>query len=230
VSYGAVVILIAYHFHPSNEIGARRVTKLAQFLAAEGFKVLVVSPFDGAQIPSESEIFPGVIAIPVSQPKTLLLHRLVKAKRKFREAKNAGSPAEKTAGGAPTRFGSAIKSAFFRCIFFVDSFKRWAWHASQAALRAGRKHQARLVISSSPPNSAHLVGRRVAAKLRIPHVADFRDPWVDAHPDSSSPRPTLALRLANLVERIIVRDAAAVTCTAPTLIGRLAHRHRLPLF
>src|SRR5678816_1099624 len=56
LSYDSI-ILIAYHFHPSGEIGARRVTKLARFLAAEGFRVFVVSPFAGANIPGGGRNF-----------------------------------------------------------------------------------------------------------------------------------------------------------------------------
>jgi glycosyltransferase involved in cell wall biosynthesis len=236
LSYDSI-ILIAYHFHPSGEIGARRVTKLARFLAAEGFRVFVVSPFAGANIPGGGEIFPGVIAVPVPQPETLLLHRLVKIKHKIGQAIDAvprNSFASDLQAGNPTttkrrRLRSAIKSAIFRCMFFVDPFKRWAWHASRAAVHVGRKHRTTLVITSSPPNSAHLAGRRVASKLKIPHVADFRDPWVDAHPDLKLSRPSLSVRLTTLVERSVVRDAAAVTCTAPTLIERFAERYRLPV-
>src|SRR6202020_1153115 len=72
---------------PSAEIGARRVTALAQFLALHGMRVVVVSAFGGQEIESEKEIMPGVIAVPVPLPKWTLRALLVSLKRLARANK-----------------------------------------------------------------------------------------------------------------------------------------------
>ncbi len=43
------VLIISYYFTPSPEVGARRITALAQYLAARGVRVIVVSAFAGTQ-------------------------------------------------------------------------------------------------------------------------------------------------------------------------------------
>jgi len=70
------VLLISYHFHPTNEIGGRRTTALARHLAARGLRVIVVSAFGQQEVRAGAEILPGIIAIPVKQPRRLLLDSL----------------------------------------------------------------------------------------------------------------------------------------------------------
>jgi hydroxymethylglutaryl-CoA reductase (NADPH) len=55
------ILLVTYHFYPSTEIGARRVTALARYLVDQGFRVVVVSEFGGHQCAVGSEVLPGVI-------------------------------------------------------------------------------------------------------------------------------------------------------------------------
>jgi hypothetical protein len=43
----STVLIVAEAFHPSNEIGARRATALARYLAVCGIRVVVVSAFGG---------------------------------------------------------------------------------------------------------------------------------------------------------------------------------------
>jgi glycosyltransferase involved in cell wall biosynthesis len=62
-----------------------------------------------------------------------------------------------------------------------DSYVGWARHAARvAADRAGRG-DVDVVLSTSPPDSAHLAGRVAARASGRPWVADFRDPWVGLH-------------------------------------------------
>jgi len=59
-----------------------------------------------------------------------------------------------------------------------DPYVGWSRRArAAAAARAGRG-DVHAILSSSPPDSAHLAAREVARARRLPWVADFRDPWV----------------------------------------------------
>jgi len=62
-----------------------------------------------------------------------------------------------------------------------DSYAGWARRAgAMAALRLARGG-VDVVLSSSPPDSAHLAAREAARDAGRPWVADFRDPWVGLH-------------------------------------------------
>src|SRR6185437_15172803 len=148
------LLLISYHFYPTNEIGGRRTTALARHLAARGWRVIVVSAFGHQGIRPGTEIMPGIIAIPVKQPRRLLLDSLVSLKQGTASPKGAlqaDQKADATArpAGLMSRSKAFLRGLFFRMVFFVDANKKWAWRASRAAIAVGRQYGARAVVTSA---------------------------------------------------------------------------------
>ena len=217
------VLLISYHFHPSNAIGGRRPSALARFLVSKGVRVVVVSAFAGTQVDAGSELLPGVIAIPVKPSRRLLIDAAVLLKQSL-----FGRPAASTipdrAPSALRRAQSHTRSLFFRCLYFIDDQKRWGLRAARAAHRAGRKFEARLVIASAPPNTLLLSGVLAARWLNVPYIADMRDPWADAV-EYAHPERRMELRLLRLLEGWMTRSATAITSTGATVTKLLAARY-----
>jgi len=104
-----------------------------------------------------------------------------------------------------------------------DAHAVWLVRAVRAAQRLHRTEHFDLVISSALPASASLAGAVIAARLGIPHVADFRDPW------SFNPYyvwPTRAhQRIDALLEGRVVSSAAAVLAPSPEMVDALVSRH-----
>jgi hypothetical protein len=223
------VLLISYHFYPTNEIGGRRTTALARHLAARGLRVIVVSAFGHQEIRPGTEIMPGVIAIPVKQPRRLLLDSLVSLKQgTAAPSEGAPQPAAKAhatsrPAGIMSRPKAFARRLFFRMVFFIDAYKRWAWRASRAAIAAGRRYDARAIVSSSPPKTLLLAGALAAKRLGVPHIADFRDPWTDSL--RTDPQHRAEYLLQRPLERWVVQSAACVTSAGTTVAGSLATRY-----
>jgi glycosyltransferase involved in cell wall biosynthesis len=59
-----------------------------------------------------------------------------------------------------------------------DSYRGWAGRAAAVAARRIARGGVDAVLSSSPPDSAHLAARTLRRRFRLPWVADFRDPWI----------------------------------------------------
>lgn len=223
------VLIISYHFYPSNEVGARRPTALARFLVAKGVRVAVVSAFGGQAIEPGSMVMPGVIAIAVRRPSRRLLDTLVAVKRRiFRSsassARSEHSPGPFPAGAKPSRsLGSRLRELYFQIAYFIDDYKGWGRLALNAAMRESKTHPPALVLSSSPPLSVSWVGALAARRLSVPHIADLRDPWSDviAH---LYPHRRIELKLTRAIERWIMRRAGAVTSTSGTVASRLIRR------
>jgi glycosyltransferase involved in cell wall biosynthesis len=226
------VLILAQVFHPSIEVGGKRVTALARYLVAEGARVLVVSEFDGASIVEDAEVLPGVIAIPVPRPPRLLLDTVVSVKRRLRgttKVAEAEASREDTADHAsmgPRPLSARVKDAILGLSYAHDRYKRWSWRASKAAVRAGRRYGADVVICSAPPHSP-LVGARLAAwRLGVPFIGDLRDPWSDINPPTTVQLGrTRASRLRRFLERVTLGSAAAITCTAEPYRQVLASRY-----
>jgi glycosyltransferase involved in cell wall biosynthesis len=224
------ILLISYHFHPSNEIGARRVTALARHLAGNGERVVVVCAGDGSAVSHSSETPPGIIAIRVPEPGRPLLRALVALKRclpgrnrAVRQDASTGESAAEVRTGALT-WTAQLRKLFFRILYFPDGARAWTRRASRAALLAGRTHDAKLLIASGPPHGVLLAAVHVAGRLGIPFIADLRDSWADAHahlhPDSR-----IELALLRALERRVMRRAAAVTTTSAVVASSLRHRY-----
>lgn len=63
---------------------------------------------------------------------------------------------------------------------FPDSYAGWAKRATPRALKRLREG-ADVLMTSSPPDSTHLVGLAARRTLATRWVADFRDPWMGLH-------------------------------------------------
>jgi hypothetical protein len=227
----STVLIVSYHFHPASEIGARRVTALAQYLAQRGIRVVVVSAFGNQPVERGAELLPGVIAIPVKRPARRWLDLLVALKR-WRRGRTQRSakpdtvqrPSQPPSGADAGTLGARSRDLYFRFVHFIDEYKRWARLAQRAAVHAGREYDARLILASAPPHSALLSGAWAARRLGIPYVADLRDPLSDTVAESH-PHRHAELRMLRVLERWIMQSAAAVTSTAATAAALLADRN-----
>ena len=219
------VLLISYHFEPSNEIGGRRPTALAHFLVRQGIRVVVVSAFAGNPEKVGSSEIPGIVAINVSRPRKWLIDALVAYKQrtasKTDQSRAISAPSPVASDHYAPGILATLRQAFFRLVYVIDEHKRWAWRASNVAVKAGRTYGASLVLSSAPPTSVLLAGARAARRLRVPYIADLRDPWIESIGSDHS----ISLRLQQYLERQIAIQAAAITSTSSGVAALMVSRH-----
>lgn len=223
------VLIVSYHFHPSNEIGARRATALARYLVKNGIRVSVVSAFGGNPVEPGAQILPGVLAVPVPKPPRKFTDAMIYLKRRLIRRKAGVAPRPDNSSitasspASPASFWGSLRDAYFRVVYFIDQYKAWGRHALRAALHEGRKHPPTLVFSSSPPPTVLWVGTLAAQRLGVPHIVDLRDPWSDTLETSSPARP-LELSLTRKIERWIMHSAAAITSTGSNVADLLIRR------
>jgi hypothetical protein len=98
----------------------------------------------------------------------------------------------------------------------------WGAPARAAGTALGRRLGARAVVSTSQPYEAHAVGRAVARALRVPWVADFRDPMSEAEGRWWPSR--LHWRAERREEGRFVREAALVWATCEAAAARWRER------
>jgi hypothetical protein len=98
----------------------------------------------------------------------------------------------------------------------------WGPPAAAAGRDLGRRLSVRAVVSTSQPYEAHAVGRAVARALRVPWIADFRDPMTEAEGRWWPTR--LHWWAERREERRWIRDAALVWTTCEAAGARLRER------
>ncbi len=171
------VLIIAYYFPPSGGPGGQRVLKHVRYLPEFGWRPVVLTVENGQfpaldeslfkEIPSEAV----VRRTPIYEPYDL--YRLFTGKK-------PGSAIDvntiKKEGGK-TGFKESL-AEFIRATFFIpDARMLWQLTARKEILKIGNKYKIDAVVSSSPPYTSSLLAKYAKKKLKIPWIAEFRDPW-----------------------------------------------------
>ena len=204
------VLLVTMYFPPAGGGGVQRPLKFATHLPAHGIETHVLAPDDAKWIYSDPDPLP---------PTQAWIHR----------ARYLGPRARKLADELHGQRGlerlSTQARSLSRRVLVPDENVAWNLTAIPAAVRIARAEGIDVVITTSPPNSVHLVGAAVKRTTGARWVADLRDSIV-AHPHRRVDRAAVRAKekvsasLARLVARqadVIVAASAAIADEAQTL-------------
>ena len=212
------LLLISYYFAPTPSVGSVRAGGIAKFLPQFGWRVTVVTPGRPERsVPNSSIRETGDASLAANLKGWLGL---------------STDTALKDAWAASTRDTRARLRA--RVIEFVkgvvavpDTYRGWVRHATTTARAVFREDPFDTVLTTSPPVSAHLVGRAVAKSCGVPWVADLRDLWSN---DRNSTAPRWRRSIDRRIERRLLRDSSALVTVSEPLARELRVLHpRLPV-
>jgi hypothetical protein len=229
-------IIVAYHFFPSREVGARRMSALAQYLTAQGRAVAVISAFAGLGSFAAEDSGTATLAAydleRVPERKSIIDSFLVNAKKWLRSGVSVlqrakrGTPVESdSAEGNRRQTRSGLHRAIFTVLRAIDDKKGWSMRAGLRLRSVAARHSASVIVVSAPPVSPLFAIVFTARKLKLPVVVDLRDPITDigeANDERSRSRPWAARRF---VERYVIAHADAIVTTTPGLRDRLRSKY-----
>lgn len=154
------VLIICYYFPPLGLAGVTRPLQLFRRLAKHDYECHVLTIKPVAYYAYEPELLSELDQSRIhrsgsSDPQRLMY--LCGVRR---------VPGRST--GTARRLRSSI---------FPDSKRGWIGPAVRLGLKLNREQKYDLLLSTSPPISAHVVALRLAARTGVKWVADFRDLW-----------------------------------------------------
>jgi hypothetical protein len=115
-------------------------------------------------------------------------------------------------------------AAFIRGNFFIpDARKGWNAFAVDKAIKLIKKENIKIIITTGPPHSTHLIGNRIKSLFDIKWFADFRDPWTAIFYNKNLYRSNWAKKKDTRLEKKILRTADAILTTKG---GRLIQKLR----
>jgi glycosyltransferase involved in cell wall biosynthesis len=193
------VLLVAQLTPPSNLVAARRVAGMTKYLARMGHAVTVLTSLASGSGPIDG-------ADQVVRTRDALLSRINWRRRHFSALSgNRGDAAYKP----PSRLASVVVPDL--------SLLTWFPFALPRALALARRRRFDCVVTTSPPQSAHLVG--LALRRRgLPWIAEFRDGWTFEPP--RDPWPLRSQRaLDGRLERLVVGHADAVVGVTKPIVA-----------
>lgn len=193
---------VAYFFPPTGGAGVQRSLKFARYLQEHGWNTTVVTVREShywmKDATLQAEIPPHVAVLRTPARTAPALFAALSRQR---------GPGQ---GGA--RRSGRSQRLLRRVSGFLlvpDPYVGWVSTATRAASQA--LAQGGIVLTTSSPDSAHLVGLTLARR-GVPWVADFRDPWVRRM--SFNPPTLLHRRLQCRLEARVVRTAARIVVTS----------------
>ncbi len=203
------LLVIAFYFPPAGGGGVQRTLKLCKFLPELGVEVHVLAPSDSKWLARDPQLLrdvPPTTVVhraPFLGPRASLLDERLRGVRGWRRA--------------------AVHARFaYQRLLIPDKAAPWAATAVPAAVGIVRRYRIDAVLTTSPPNSTHLIGAAVATATRRPWVADFRDSWL-AHPHRRYEQRSV--RAKRVIERrlaaLVARRASALVAVTPGIAGEL---------
>jgi len=183
------LLVIAYYFPPVGGGGVQRTVKFAKYLPEFGWEPIILTVKDIAYRsydPTPIREIPGIQIVRTGSLDPFRSGCLAsKVIGRFRPERDETevlrsfadleTRAEKRTAG--TKSGYRNIAAVSKYCFVPDIQILWAPFALLKALRVCRRDGIKAVYTTSPPESAHVVGLAIKKLTGLPWVADFRDVW-----------------------------------------------------
>ena len=197
------VLIVSFYFPPAGGVGVQRVLKFAEHLQDLGIETHVLAPDDPRWIHRDAGR---------QVPQGVRVHRAPYFGPRGRK------PAEELREVTGTRRGVRWARLLARRLILPDENATWGITAIPSAIKIVRQEGIDVILTTSPPNSVHLIGAAVKRVTHVPWVADLRDPLV-AHPHRDTDRMVVRIkdRAQGVVAGLVSQRADAVVAVSAAI-------------
>ncbi len=228
------VLIIAYYWPPAGGSGVQRWVKFAKYLPSNGWQPVVCTPLNpeyyskdetlSRDVPPEAE----VLRLPITEPYGIyrrLMGKSSSTDMKTLTSSSAAADASNARGESSDNVNpisaehKSLKqkvSLWVRANLFIpDPRIWWLGPCSRQLKKHLKEHPVDVIVTTGPPQSMHLIGRRLSKATGIPWVADFRDPWTKMFYFKHLPLTKYSLKKHLRLEKEVLDDATAVIAVTP---------------
>ena len=221
------VLVITYYWPPVGGSGVQRWVKFAKYLPSEGWQPVIYTPSNPdlgsvdesllSDIPSEAEIIKRRIFEPYG-----IYRKLTGSKDQIKVEANPG-------GGGKGSFLKRLSMWVRGNLFMPDPRCLWIRPSVGFLTKYLKEHPVDVIVSTGPPQSMHLIARKVSLATGIPWVADFRDPWTKIFYFKHLMLGKRAERKHHELEQRVLDDATAVVAVSPLVQADFAAMTKTPV-
>lgn len=202
---------MTYYWPPSGGSGVQRWMYFTKYLKQQGwipFVITVDEKYASYPVLDES-LLTEVDDIHVIKTKTvepLKWYSLL-----FTGSKKRGIPqGEVQKNGLLSKLAVYIRGNFF----IPDARKGWNVYARVEAIKLIKRENIKIIITTGPPHSTHLIGAWLKRFIDIKWFADFRDPWTDIFYNKDLYRSNRTKKKDARYEEKILQTADGILTTA----------------
>lgn len=215
-------LVVSYFYPPYSSVGATRVSKMTRYLADVGWEphVLTIDRCDlPATLPVEIPLQAITRTPPLfdvgSLPRALVGRRRLSTERML------------ALQDPSSRLLWCAGEVYRHVACFPDGQIGWWPTAARQGMEVVKWLCPDVILSSSLPNTSHLVARSIASRSGIPWVAELRDMWTENHNFRRvQPLRTVEQRL----ERSVLSSASALVTVSEVWADRLRRKYGRPTF
>jgi len=194
------MMMIAFHYPPfGGSSGLQRTLCFSRHLAEYGWQPVVLTVDPRAYQAQDAD---QLEQIPTSVP----------VKRAF---------------GLDTARHLSIAGRYFQTMALPDRWVSWALSAIPLGMWLIRKYRPRVLWSTYPIATAHLIGLVLHRLSGIPLVADFRDPMIEEDRTTGKrwPAQPSIWNAREWIERRVVRECSRAVFVAPKALRACSERY-----
>lgn len=207
------VLLLTYYVPPRAAVATVRVNNIMTSLRRHNWDVVPVVPDFGDVEYQPPVRTTGVIDFKSPVRRMLGISKGQTTHERFHVEPSSFLSESVSWKQQAIKFGHRVTS-------FANGRFGWIGPGTRAVAEILREERFDAIISTSPPETTHLVASRVAGD--IPWIADLRDPWVR---NDSLAHPGALGALDRLLEPRTLRAARALTTVSEPLAAQLRERH-----
>ena len=208
------VLLITFHYPPQPAIGGLRPRALAKYLPDYGWEAIVLTPrLQDAKRQGAQFIETGY--------RDVLQDIKVKFGLNPRQALHQQWRLPLSTKRDTKLFHTRAIDWLKPWLAYPDTAKGWIPLACDAIAEFDKREHVDAILTTSPPESCHIIGARAKKLLGCPWIADFRDLWTQNL--AQSKHGSLRLRV-RLEKKTLAASDALVTVSDPWR-ARLAERY-----
>lgn len=208
------ILIFSFCFPPYNNIASVRAGKTAKYLARFGHEVKVIAAQDG----------PGLRNLRLEIPDKNVTYT-----QWFKFIPAGVSAGSLNFFGSSKHLYNAMRwcwRVFCNAVYFPDAYAGWIPYATGSAKKILRTWRADIIYISAAPFSSLIMASYVAAKFKIPWIADLRDLWTDNHYRSFSGIHRIIERK---IESMVLSSANGLTTVSEPLAQKLRARFHNPV-
>ncbi len=171
------VLVITYYWPPTGGSGVQRWVKFAKYLKDEGWQPVIYTPENPEQLAVDQSLLEDIPA-DCEVIKTRIVEPYELYKKFLRKSGHSKEAVEVNPVNAQNKSLVQKVAMWIRGnIFRPDPRCLWIGPSVRFLKKYLKEHPVDLIVSTGPPQSMHMIGRKLAKATGLPWIADFRDPW-----------------------------------------------------
>jgi len=214
------VLIITYYWPPSGGAGVQRWLKFTKYLREYGWEPIIYTPENPESPNNDSSLEKDipknltVIKTKIWEPYTF--YKVFIGQKKDQKV----NAAFLTESKKPKKFEKI--AVWIRGNFFIpDARKFWVNPSIKFLTNYLQKNPVDAIVSTGPPHSMHLIALGLKKKLKLPWMADFRDPWTNIDFYSKLMLTPFADHAHKRLELKVLHHADVVACVGQTWLDEL---------